>query len=239
MAPREPEPLIGAGNVLLKMGKLDEATQAYRAALERDRGNREAVLGLGKAALARNEPRRAQRLLAGLFIGDPDDTRLLLLLGVADDLEGRHRAAQDWYRRGLSLAPRNPALTVDLALSLALSQDYQAAITLLSPQAAAASASAHDRQTLALIYGLKGDRAAATRLARIDLDRAAVAHNLAYYEQVRGLPPRSRARVLLAALSRSAVGLSPVPNPDIVKAKGIARSTHRVALHRRARPGNG
>ena len=71
------------------------------------------------------------------------------------------------------------------------------------PIALAPSGSAQERQTLALIYGLRGSVAEAERLNRIDLDDAAVAHNLAYYATLRELLPEARTPALLSAGSAS------------------------------------
>ena len=62
----------------------------------------------------------------------------------------------------------------------------------------APGASAQERQTLALIYGLQGSVAEAARLGRIDLDEASVEHNLAYYQTLRELPPEARDRAILS-----------------------------------------
>ena len=59
--------------------------------------------------------------------------------------------------------------------------------------------SAQERQTLALIYGLRGNVVEAARVSRIDLDDASVEHNLAYYATLRELSPEARTRALLSA----------------------------------------
>jgi hypothetical protein len=63
----------------------------------------------------------------------------------------------------------------------------------------ASTASPQERQTLALIYGLKGNIPEADRLNRIDLDEAAVGHNLAFYQSLRELSPDARSRAILSA----------------------------------------
>jgi Flp pilus assembly protein TadD len=63
------------------------------------------------------------------------------------------------------------------------------------------SGTPQDRQTLALIYGLKGDRRTAERLASIDLDPAAVQHNLAAYDNLRRLSPEARSRAIRALVT--------------------------------------
>ena len=62
----------------------------------------------------------------------------------------------------------------------------------------APSGSQQERQTLALVYGLNGNSTEAARLNRIDLDDAAVEHNLAYYATLRGLNPEARRRAILS-----------------------------------------
>jgi Flp pilus assembly protein TadD len=123
----------------------------------------------------------------------------LVLMGVITDIEGRHAQAQTYYREGLQVAPNDPGLTVDLALSLALGGDYTAAVGVLRPLATAPGGTPQERQTLALIYGLQGSLAEATRLGRIDLDEAAVDHNLAYYRTLRELAPEARDRAIWSA----------------------------------------
>ena len=199
MAPQEPAPLIAAGDVLLQMGSVNEAIVSYNAALIRPGDTQGAQVGLAKAFLKTGKPQLALSPLSKAMEASPDDPKLLLLLGVARDLAGQHWEAQSYYRDGLARAPGDSALTVNLALSLALSGNYPNAIVVLQPVAMSAAGSAQERQTLALIYGLNGNTAEAARLGRIDLDDASVQHNLAYYQSLRGLSPEARSQAILSA----------------------------------------
>ena len=60
---------------------------------------------------------------------------LLQALGVAADLSGDHRKAQEFYRRTIAADPMSDGAANDLALSLALSGDYAQATTVLRPLA--------------------------------------------------------------------------------------------------------
>ncbi len=197
--PLNPAPLVAAGDVLLEMGSVNEAIVNYNNALLRDQQYFPALIGLAKADLKTGKPALAMEPLSKAYAQSPGDPKVLLLLGVTKDLSAEHWEAQAWYRRGLGVAPADPALVVDLALSLALSGDYSNAIAVLQPVALAPGASAQERQTLALIYGLRGNVAEAERVSRIDLDDASVAHNLAYYATLRELSPEARTRALLSA----------------------------------------
>ena len=197
--PLNPAPLVAAGDVLLEMGSVDEAIVSYNNALIRNGQDLPALLGLARAFLKTGKPTLALDPLNKAYALSPDDPKVLLLFGVAKDFSGEHAEAQAWYRRGLAAAPNDPALTVNLALSLALSGDYNSATAALQPVAMAPGGSPRERQTLALIYGLRGNVAEAARLNRLDLDDASVEHNLAYYATLRELSPEARSRAILSA----------------------------------------
>lgn len=191
-------PLVGAGNALLEMGQVNEAIVSFNAALKRQPHDPEALRSLAKAYLKTGRPTLAGAPLEVAYQDTPNDPKLLQLLGVADDFVGQHDEAQKRYRRGLELKPGDPALALDLALSLALSERYDQAVAVLRPVASAPTAGARERQTLALIYGLKGDTVQASRFAQIDLDPISVEHNLAYYDTLRRLSPQARSRAVRA-----------------------------------------
>jgi Flp pilus assembly protein TadD len=193
------DPLIKLGDTLLDMGKIDEAIINYNAALKISPRAPAGLRGLAKSYLKTGRPDLAGPPLALAFQDTPNDPKLLLLIGVADDFIGKHEAAQARYQQGLRLAPLDPSLNLDLALSLALSEKFDQAIGLLRPIALAPNGTPQERQTLALIYGLKGDQKAARELARRDLDPAAVDHNLAFYDTLRHLAPDARSRAILSA----------------------------------------
>ncbi len=198
-------PFVGAGNTLLEMGNVNEAIVAYNAALARNAYDPEALRGLARANLLTGKPELAGRPLAIAYRETPNDPKLLQLIGVADDFADEHAEAQARYRRGLELLPHDPGLSLDLALSLALTGNYQEAIAMLRPIALARGASVRERQTLALIYGLAGNRVEAARIGRLDLDPQAVEQNLAYYDSLRRLSPEARSRAIRSLTTRADV----------------------------------
>lgn len=191
-----PAPLVGAANALLELGQVNEAIVALTSALKRGPHDPEALRALAKAYLKTGRPALAASPLEVAFQDTPNDPKLLQLIGVSDDLLGQHREAQARYRRGLELKPADPALALNLALSLALTENYDEAVATLRPIATAPTAGPRERQTLALIYGLKGDRPLAAQIGRVDLDPASLDHNLAYYDTLRRLSPEARSRAV-------------------------------------------
>jgi Flp pilus assembly protein TadD len=204
--PAATAPFVAAGNALVEMGQANEAILAYNAALARDERDPEALRGLARAYLTTGKPELAGRALAVALRAAPNDPKLLQLVGVADDFAGQHEEAQARYRRGVELLPGDPGLSLDLALSLALTGDYGQAVAILRPVAMAVTASPRERQTLALIYGLEGDRQAAEQTARLDLDPQAVQRNLAVYDSLRRLSPDARARAIQSLSAQTGFG---------------------------------
>jgi Flp pilus assembly protein TadD len=205
IASTEPAPLVAAGDTLRDTGNGSEAIVAYRAALDRNPHYPLALEGLAKVYLGTGKPELAQAPLETAYQDAPNNPKTLLLMGVTADFTGNHPQAQADYVEGLKYQPGDPALTLDFALSLALSDQYDKAIDTLAPLANGPSSTARERQTLALIYGLKGDQLSAARYARMDLNEAAVEHNMAYYDTLRRLSPEARSRAVLSANS----GLQP------------------------------
>jgi Flp pilus assembly protein TadD len=202
--PHATAPFIAVGNTLLEMGQTDEAIIAFNSALSRVERDPEALRGVARAYLRTARPELAGQPLALAYEATPSDPKLLMLIGVADDFVDQHGEAQARYRRGLELAPGDPGLTLNLALSLALTGEYDQAIARLQPLASGPTATPRERQTLALIYGLKGDRQAATKLGLVDLEPAAVQHNLVTYDSLRRLSPEARSRAIRALVTGAA-----------------------------------
>jgi Flp pilus assembly protein TadD len=99
-------------------------------------------------------------------------------------------------------------LSVNLALSLALSGQYGEAVAVLTPIALDPAATPGERQTLAMIYALQGDNKAAERIARLDLDPQSAQRQLAYYDTLRLLSPEARSRAI-RTISASPAGPRP------------------------------
>src|SRR5262249_5931856 len=133
-------PLVAAGNTLMQMGDANEAIVAYNSALSREEHDPEALRGLAQAYLMTGRPELAGQPLSVAYADTPNDPKLLQLIGVADDFIGQHDEAQARYRRGLELLPGDPALSLNLALSLAITGSYPEAIAVLRPLASAPSA---------------------------------------------------------------------------------------------------
>ncbi len=184
LAPDDVEPLLALGDTLRRMGAPAAAADSSRAALALEPRNVTALRGLGAVLVEMDQPELAiARLELALDIAK--DHRVYNSLGVAHDMLGDHSAAQVYYREGLELTPNNLQIANNYGLSLALVGEHGAAIAMLEKAVQDPAATPRIRQNLALAYGLAGRRDAAERMAALDLDEAAVANNLSYYDLLR------------------------------------------------------
>ena len=183
-------PLVALGETAYAAGAYRESAEAYRDAIPLAPEDPAARLGYGKTLIALGLPRQAAAQFRRALDLDAKNPQAHSGLGVALDLMGDRRPEADGMEILLSL--RN-----NLALSLALSGDYDAAIRHLSEIAGDPAATARNRQNLALVHGLAGDVEKAAEIGRLDLDEAQVRNNLAYYARLRALPAAERSAAIL------------------------------------------
>lgn len=168
--------------------------------------------GLGNALLALGQgPLASSQFEAALKI-DPKDWRSMNGLAVANDMAGRHDAAQAIYRQALALAPDSAALRNNFGLSLAMSGNYPEAIRTLEPLGRQPRAMPRHTLNLALAYGLANQPDRAAQVARTHLDEASVQRNLEYYAMLRGMDADARRQALRSNPAYFPGGGNPPPH---------------------------
>lgn len=109
--PSDPRPLFYSGQVLLDSGRAEEAARVFDAALRRDPGNVEAMLGLGRAMVRIDEGRVSPEALA-LFEragAAGDDPAPFVYQAMAAMQEDRATDAQRlWGQAYARMAPDDP-----------------------------------------------------------------------------------------------------------------------------------
>jgi Flp pilus assembly protein TadD len=190
--PQGSEAKIGLGQALLAIGAAEEAAAQFRDVLARHSDSGAARRGLASALIAMGQPALAEQQIDEALRANANDYRALNLLGVMLDMQGRHAEAQANYRRGLDLMPDDPGLRSNYGLSLAITGQAQAAIAVLAPVASSRNATPRMRQNLAFAYAMAGDLSNSLQLCRHDMDEIYAQRQLAYYAQLRSLPPEMR-----------------------------------------------
>lgn len=161
--PRDVQALLRQGDAYYALGELAKATESYDRALEIQQHSADALLGLGRVALA-NDPAGAVARFGQVIALDPQNQAARTDRGIAYDLMGRHAEAQSDYQRAIVAGGDVTATKVDLGLSLAMSGDADAAVQILQPIASAPDASARVRQDLAVALVLDGRNEEAERI---------------------------------------------------------------------------
>ncbi len=183
--------LIHLGLALMRVGAFAEAADVYREALAFAPRDPEALRGLGNALLAQNDPLLAREQYQ-IALEASEDPTLYGAIGVTMDMTGDHGLAQGYYRKGLETVPDHAGMLTNLALSLALSDEFGEAIEIMRHVVTRPDATIRHRQNLALIYGLAGRPDEARRVASMDLDPRTVEANLAFYDALRPLPDKAK-----------------------------------------------
>lgn len=178
--------LVEFGDTLVDAGSYDEAIDVYGKVRTDSDARLSALLGLQQAYLRLGEPEKALQSANEAHLKAPLDHRVLVARGVILDMLGEHDKAQALYRTVLINAPHNVAARNNLALSLAMTEQFDEAVDILKSMARSSTATPKIRQNLALVYGLNGDAERAGMLSRVDLDAATAEGNLRFYEFARG-----------------------------------------------------
>jgi Flp pilus assembly protein TadD len=183
-SPNDATALAVRGDALTNLGRLDDAVTSYEQALRQDATQQRALIGLGRVRLT-TDPAAAESLFDRALRGNPRDTAALNNLGIARDLQGKRRDAQDAYRQALGIDPNLTAAQVNLALSLALNGQSDAALRIIGPKAAEPGASRKIRHDYAAILAMAGRRAEAERILSADLTADEVKQALDAYVSAR------------------------------------------------------
>ena len=166
--PNDVTALLMQGDAEAQLDQQTEAAASFQHALRQSPNSVRGKLGLGRLRLA-TDSAEAATLFEDATRQEPRNVAAWNNLGVALDLLGQHRAAQDAYRQVRTIAPGNMPAQVNLALSLAMSGNSTEALTLIAPLAAEPSASPKVRHDYAAVLAMAGRETDAEQILRRDL----------------------------------------------------------------------
>jgi Flp pilus assembly protein TadD len=162
------------------LSRYDEAEAAAGQALVVEPNNIDALLESARDQIAAGQgffaiaPAQRAAELA------PRDWRGPSLLAIALEQDQRDEEALAAHRKALDLAPNNPAALSNLGMFEASHGQVTDGESLLRRAVSQPSATAQERENLALILGMEGRFDEAEQLERRDLPPALVENNLAY-----------------------------------------------------------
>lgn len=132
-APDTPKVTVKLGFALLKAGSAAHAEKIFRAALEKEPKNAQALRGLGHVLVIQKRPAEALPVYRqAIAASAKPDAHIYAGFGAALDMVGKHDEARAAYAAGLLLAPQDFGLRNNLAISYALSGDTAKAKEILA-----------------------------------------------------------------------------------------------------------
>jgi Flp pilus assembly protein TadD len=185
----QPEVKVEFGDALLESGAPDDAIDIYSQVGAQSPARLAALLGMTRAWLDLGDPAKALEQADAARRLAPEDARVLVDRGVVLDSLERHAEAQQSYRAVLAVVPRHVSARNNLALSLALTGQFDEAIALMAPLVRSSAATPRVRGNMAVIYALKGDTEDAATMSKVDLDDSATRANLAFLAAARDPGP--------------------------------------------------
>jgi len=203
---------MGYGNALLKAGRTREALAVFEAAADNFDESTAPLEGIGRAWMAMNRPATALESFEAALARDPAAVRALNGKGVALASMGRTRDAIATFEAGLRRAPDDLALKTNYGLALTLANQADLGLPMLEEAAGADDATAGNRQSLAMAYGVAGQTEDARNMAAIDLDLIEVDRQLASYRTLSALPVDQRAAAAMSALGTEKLDLEKPAN---------------------------
>ncbi|MEO5337533.1 MAG: tetratricopeptide repeat protein [Magnetospirillum sp. WYHS-4] len=177
---------VGYLDSLRRIGAWDEARTALARGREALGDDSAFLVAAAKIQLAEGQAAQALADLDRARGKAPRNWEIYSLTGIAYDALNNSAAAQAAYKAGLEMAPGNPVILNNQALSLAQSGRIDEAIRILqglldtrqrgSPQI---------RQNLAILHGFKGNLKEFEALARGDLREDILQRNLEVFRALR------------------------------------------------------
>ncbi len=181
--PEHLAPLLKLGALHDRIGEPQSAAEAYRLAVELEPDNADVLRAFGLSLLAAGQTEMAlEQFHRALRLAE--DPRLYNALGVAYDSTGARAVAQAYYRVGLDMTPEHLTLSTNLALSLALSGENEAAALVLDRVAVSAAASPAHRNMVAVAFALTGDEIRALSIGGPEMGRDELRRSVAAYREI-------------------------------------------------------
>jgi Flp pilus assembly protein TadD len=170
-------------NALRALGRYAEAADTAHRVLLFAPDNHDLLIAAGRAHIADNNAFFAIDPLEHAIELKPKDWQAYSLLGVAYDQTKRPDEAQTTWAKALTLAPNNPMVLTNMAMSKVTRGDFAGAEPLLRTASTQPGATLQVRQNLALVLGLQGKMPEAEQLLRRDMPPAQADAALAWLQQ--------------------------------------------------------
>ena len=204
--PKDEEALRALVGLAVRTGRAGLVYEQAAQLASKQPQDAEALIWLAASLNQRQRPEEALEALdraeqagggqtgAGQAGGGANAGPLWVQRGIAHDLAGDHLEAQRAFSHAITLSPAERALPMRVALSLALQEDYPAALRILQMQVNDPAMEQPVRETLAIIYALSGQTGTALEIAGTAVPDGKLADSQrSFLEMLPTLPPQVKA----------------------------------------------
>jgi Flp pilus assembly protein TadD len=178
--PKDRDTALNYAAVLRLNNRSDQAVAVLERAFLANPNDRELSAAYGKTLASAGRFDQALRVIRQTQDPARPDWKLFSAEGAILDQMGDSAGAREVYAKALQIAPGEPSVLNNMALSNLLGGDIVAAEKLLRQANAAPNATSRVRQNLALVLGLQGKFQEADAIARQELDPQQADANVAY-----------------------------------------------------------
>lgn len=197
------EPYVAMGEVFDRVGQPSQALGAYQSAHALEPDNVKVLRGLSSSYISMGRPSDAEPILVGALenakkADDGEDVSWMYNnLGIVYDMMGSHSNAQASYMGGMRTHPNDIDLINNMALSYAMSGQYDRAIELANRSGMSPLASQRHRESQAIIYILAGYQTEARQILAADYDADLVDQRVKQYSALAKVPDTGRRAAIL------------------------------------------
>jgi len=117
-SPRDIEPRVELGMLLLERGDLEQARKAFEGALSCEYSHKGAVRGMATTLHRMGKLSEAAYFYLSYLSEEPEDAEVLVNLGIVLDAQGEFELAIERFRKALELKPDSAAVHILLARAL-------------------------------------------------------------------------------------------------------------------------
>ncbi|HZO95027.1 MAG TPA: tetratricopeptide repeat protein [Candidatus Baltobacteraceae bacterium] len=157
------EPRVDIANVMVDIGKVDDAIAQLKVCLANDSGYYPAAVNIGEAYLEKRDFKTARPLLDRALALKPDGSEALVDIGYIYDAEGDWKTAIGWYDRALRSDPLRPEAYIDLGYDYSQHRLFPLAESAFLKGISVASDDGRLHYELAVTYNVQGKIALARR----------------------------------------------------------------------------
>ncbi|WP_051242140.1 tetratricopeptide repeat protein [Stappia stellulata] len=183
-APDNRENILNYAAALRRNSQIPQAEAVLRKAVINKQSDRDIAAAYGKILAMGGKLPEALQVIKGAQTPTRPDWRLLSAEAAIEDQMGNTNKARSLYGQALKIAPDEPSLLNNLAMSYLLAGEVKQAEEILQKAAASPKADSRIRQNLALSIGLQGRFQEAESVARSELDPAQANQNIAYLKSM-------------------------------------------------------